>query len=543
MAGIFIKRNATLNRLNQRLKKSEAELAAIYQNAPLVMLLVDSKRQILKLNDLATAMAKRPDSESIGCRGGDVLHCVHANDVQEGCGFGEACQVCGIRNSVMETLETGENISRRDAGFSYQLPDGQQQVMNILVSTTFLEINNESHVLICFEDITEQKMLEKQLRQSQKMEAIGTLAGGIAHDFNNILSAILGYGEIAMEETKDGSLLQEDIGEILKAGHRASDLVQQILAFSRQREQEFMPLQIQFIVKEAVKMLQASLPSTISINVDIDASCPAVMADATQIHQIMLNLCTNAKQAMLTKGGELTIALHEQELPHPDFSLPEEAQGAYLLLMARDTGSGMDEQTLEKIFDPFFTTKRVGEGTGLGLAVVHGIVKSHHGFLLVESAPEQGTTFRIFLPLADDPSVSLQSEDGQHSEELSVGNKKLMLVDDEPHMVEFLSRMLKKKGCHVKSFSQSSAALSHWQEDPERYDLLISDVTMPEMTGVELAEEILAQRPGFPIILLTGYSEIIDKEQAEAIGVRDLLMKPIDTGKLLDRIQEVFDHG
>jgi len=542
MVGMCIMRNTSLNRYNRRLKKSEAELAALYQNAPLVMLLVDSQRRILKLNNLAREMTRQPDGETIGHLGGDALHCIHSTNDPEGCGFGEACEMCGIRNSIQETLETGKNISRREAKFVYQLPDSQQE-MNLLVSTTFLEVNSEPLVLVCLEDITEQKMLEQQLRTSHKMEAIGTLAGGIAHDFNNILSTILGYGEMAKEQIEEGTPLHEDINEIIRAGHRAADLVQQILAFSRQDEQELVPLQIQFILKETVKMLQATLPTTIAIKVNIDTTCPPVMADVTQIQQIILNLCTNAKHAMLDKGGELTLTLQTQTLPHPDFPLAKEAKGPYLLLMVHDTGFGMDEQTMGKIFDPFFTTKKIGEGTGLGLAVVHGIVEGHQGFLLVESTSGKGTTFRIFLPLAEDASATFQAKVVQPLEKVAVGSKNLMVVDDEPLIAKVVSRMLRKQGYHVKSFTESSAALSHWQKNPKLYDLLISDVTMPGMSGVELSEKILEQRADLPIILLTGYSETINKGQAEEIGIRHFFMKPINPDELLLAIREVLDNG
>ena len=801
LAGLGLRRNYTLKKLNLRLQNSEAELSSIYENAPLLMMLVDRDRRVVKLNAQAAGMAEQTDESYIGHRGGEVLHCVHADDSPKGCGFANACEDCGVRNAVLETLKTGKPIFRREAVFSSSHAE-DHSIMNLLVSTTLVTVQKEERVLICLEnvteqhkqqaalresenrwhfalegsgagvwdydiaaetiffsqqwkrmfgysndglsdrleewyerihpndrekalaeiekhlrgetsfyrneqrllchdgsykwvlalgkvishssenkplrfigthtditslketelllhdtqkiaklgswtwdtrsnkvtwsdelyrithrekqrftvsyenylalihpddkkqftamsaqaiekkqpyhfeyrlllpetnqekfiiergmvilgkngeaikligtvqDITEQKQaeltrqkIEKQLRQAQKMEAIGTLAGGIAHDFNNILSAILGYAEIALDETERGSLLEGDIKEIIQAGNRASSLVNQILACSRQLEQQFVPLQIQHIIKEAIKMLRASLPSTIQIHEQIETSCPPMLADPTQILQIILNLCTNAKQAMAKTGGELTIALHEQLLPHPDYLLPDEVKGPHLLLMVQDNGTGMDQETMEKIFDPFFTTKGVGEGTGLGLAVVHGIVKSHHGYLLVDSTPGVGTSFRIFFPLAKDTDTDSATAIQQTRTSIPGGKEHIMVVDDEPSVVEFINRKLSKNGYQVKSFTNSVEALIHFQENVDKYDLLISDVTMPEINGMELASRIFAQCPTFPIILMTGFSELTSTEQAKAAGIQSLLMKPIVGNDLLLLIREVFDNG
>ncbi len=396
------------------------------------------------------------------------------------------------------------------------------------------------HYVAVKRDISHEQELEMQLRQAQKMEAIGTLAGGIAHDFNNILAAILGYGEMAREQAEEGSILQQDIVEIIKAGSRAADLVQQILAFSRQAEQDFNPVQLQFIIKEAMKMLRASLPSTITIKEAIDTSCPPVLADPTQIHQIIVNLCTNAKQALQEQGGgQLNISLSQQILPQKNIALPSEVHGPYIELIVEDSGSGMDEKIMAKIFEPFFTTKEVGQGTGLGLSVVHGIVKSHHGHILAQSEPGQGTTFYIYLPV--DLEHSSITDEVEEMEPIPGGSERIMVVDDEEIVVDVLNRMLRKKGYEVTSFTSSSAAYAHWQENQQRYDLLITDMTMPEMTGVELSMKILAQQPEFPIILATGYSETIDEKQAKAIGINGYIMKPIIPSTLCALIHKVLD--
>ena len=388
-------------------------------------------------------------------------------------------------------------------------------------------------------DVTGQMQLEEQLRQAQKMEAIGTLAGGIAHDFNNILAPILGYSELALARISPSDPLAADLQQVITAAGRAKDLVQQILAFSRQAPQERKPFQPQLVVKEALKLLRASLPSTIEIREEIPAECGALLADPTQFHQIIMNLCTNAYHAMRETGGVLGVKLQKitiddnSRVPSVDL-----ARGDYVVLEISDTGCGMEHKTLAHIFDPYFTTKGKGEGTGLGLSVVHGIVKSYQGHITVYSEPGKGTRFHVYLPrIAEAPSLA----EADRSKTIPTGTERLLVVDDETVIITMLKVILQGLGYQVTSSSNSLEALALINQDPMAFDLLITDMTMPHLTGFELAHKALALRPDLPIILCTGFSDLINKEQAQALGIRAYLTKPVSTQELGQTVRKVLD--
>ena len=388
-------------------------------------------------------------------------------------------------------------------------------------------------------DITERKKLETQLRQSQKMEAIGTLAGGIAHDFNNILMAMLGYADMAKYDVPDDSTAGVSLKEVFKAGARAKDLVKQILAFSRQGEQERKPIQIHPVVKEALKLLRASLPSTIEIRQNIDTSCGTVVADPTQIHQVLMNLCTNAYHAMREKGGVLDVNLNVVEVDAVlARTYPDLREGSYIRLTVSDTGCGMDRATQERIFEPFYTTKAVGEGTGMGLATVHGIVTSHGGVITLYSELGKGSVFHVYLPRLEDEVAVEVSE----TEEIPIGKESILLVDDEEQLVHMEQQMLERLGYHVTSRVSSLEALEAFRAMPDKFDLVITDQTMPNLTGVELAEELMRIQPDIPIVLVTGFSEVITPEKAKQMGIRKYLMKPITIFELGKAIRQVLDH-
>lgn len=387
-------------------------------------------------------------------------------------------------------------------------------------------------------DLTERKNLEQQLRKAQKMEAIGTLAGGIAHDFNNILSAIIGNTELIRMLISEEDPLQSKTENILKASHRARDLIMQILAFSRQSEKELGPLRITNIVKETIKLLEASLPKTIEIRKDITKKNLTVMADPTQIHQIVMNLCTNAHHAMLETGGTLYISVKEESITSSINDPKKTKTGKWVRLDVSDTGSGIGNEIIDKIFDPYFTTKEKSQGTGLGLSVVHGIVTSLDGFIQVESNTVKGTTFSIFLPLMDRDEDEGRAENNGIIPEL--GKERILLVDDEPMILQANDEILKKLGYDVVSTENPEFALSMFENDPYAFDLVLTDMTMPKLTGENLARKVMAIRPDIPVILTTGYSELISPEKARGIGIKDFLMKPLTIDLLSSSIRRIL---
>ena len=387
-------------------------------------------------------------------------------------------------------------------------------------------------------DVTEKWKLEKRLAQAQKMEAIGTLSGGIAHDFNNILSAIIGYTELSLIDTPKGDPIQNNLKQVLKAGGRAKELVRQILTFSRPSANELHPIRVNLIVNEAVKLLRASLPSTIQIHHKIDSNL-TVLSDATNIHQILMNLCTNSSYAMQENGGILEVTLSDVNL---DSNFAEQHPGVkpgkFIKLTVSDTGCGMSPEVSSRIFDPFFTTKKVGQGTGMGLSVVHGIVKNHGGAITVDSLAGQGTTFSLFLPAAE--AVSITPED---SVQLMVtGTEHILLVDDEDFQADLGKRLLARLGYRVTARTDSLEALGLFRQKPDDFDLVITDMTMPAMTGDVLATKIISIRPDIPVIVCTGYSERIDKDIIKNIGIKELAMKPLAMKDIAEMIRRVLDE-
>jgi len=390
-------------------------------------------------------------------------------------------------------------------------------------------------------DVTELKVLEGQLRQAQKMEAIGTLAGGIAHDFNNILTPVLGYSEIIAGDLPADSPLVELARDILEAGKRARDLVKQILSFSRQSEQERNPIQVQLVVKEALKLLRSSLPTTIEIQQEIDPECSMVLADPTMIHQLVMNLCTNAYHAMREAGGVLGVTLAEVEIGADDYITELHLKpGLYLRLEVSDTGCGMPHHIVERIFEPYFTTKVKGEGTGLGLSVVHGIVTSLGGHVTVYSEPDKGTTFHVYLPAYQERKEKVET--AVTPTPLPRGHEHILVVDDEKVIADLMRQILETLGYRVTTCIDSRLALEQFEANPTGFDLVITDMTMPHLTGAELAQRLLAGRPKLPVILCTGFSEIINEEKARALGIRRLLMKPVLRDELARVLRQVFDH-
>ena len=368
------------------------------------------------------------------------------------------------------------------------------------------------------------------------MEAVGTLAGGIAHDFNNILSAIIGFSEMARDKTPEGWPARRHMERVFSAGLRGRELVKRILTFSRQAEQEKHPLKIATVVEETLKLLRASLPSTVKIRTHLQSEKGFVLADPTQIQQVVMNLCTNAAHAMQEKGGTLDIELGDHRVP-PSNGSEGMKPGLYVRLAVRDTGVGIPAGIMDKIFDPFFTTKKRGDGTGLGLSVVHGIVKQHNGHITAESVPGRGSTFTVYLPkIAEQPEVKTAGE-----EYIPTGRERILFIDDEEDLAAMGNEMLTDLGYQVFSRTEAREALALFRLDPSRFDLVITDQTMPEMTGKELVEEILTIRADTPIILCTGFSQVIDGDKAKAVGVRAFAMKPLTKREIARTIRDVLD--
>lgn len=389
------------------------------------------------------------------------------------------------------------------------------------------------------QDITEKKRLASLLTQAQKMEAIGTLAGGIAHDFNNILMPIIGYCEISLEAVPKDSRLHHNIEQILLSGNRAKELVKQILTFSRKTEQERRPVQVSLLVKETLKMLRSTLPSTIQIrpNIDTGAIYATTLADPAEIHQVLMNLCMNAAHAMREKGGVLSVTLKNATIdPVATGKLPDLAPGDYLRLTIADTGHGIDEEVRQRIFDPYFTTKGPSEGTGLGLAIVYGIITRLSGGIAVLSEPGQGTTFDVYFPT----TKTLQAPAVEALEPPPTGKGLVLVVDDEQPIVDMLGQMLGNLGYDVAERCSSSDALEAFRAHPDSFDLVITDITMPHMTGIDLAREILKIRADTPIILCTGFSEAVDENRTRPPGIKGLLMKPVALRDLAVTVNKIL---
>jgi PAS domain S-box-containing protein len=444
----------------------------------------------------------------------------------------------GFYRDLWNTIKRGEVWSGRLVNMK---KDGTLYEEEETISPVFDSEGRIANYVAVRRDITMQSVLEQRVRQAQKLEAIGTLAGGIAHDFNNVLAAILGYTQMAKEAAPSDSPVRADLDRVLSAAYRATDLVRQILTFSHKTAAERSPIKLQFVIKEALKFLRPSLPATIEIREDLDAGCPPVLADATQMHQVVMNLCTNAYHAMRERGGILGISLKPFDVGSDSAqSHPGLHEGSHVRITVSDTGHGMDKETVARIFEPFFTTKPPGEGTGLGLATVHGILAAHGAAITVYSEPSKGTTFCVYIPAIEE---GLTAESVSEEAPIPGGNERILVVDDEEPLASLTGRALRRFGYEVVTFTNSADAAAAFRAHPEFFDLVVTDQTMPRMTGEDLAQAVMSIRPGVPVILMTGFSDVMSREKAEQVGVRAFLLKPASTLQIAKLVREVLDQA
>jgi PAS domain S-box-containing protein len=521
--------NAVENKkTRQALQESEEHLRTVYETFPDSVTIINTEDgRCVDVNSAFSRLTGWTAEDVIGKTAADL-------DIWHNPKEREKLTASIAQNGKVENLEA-----------KFRLKDGS--VITALMSAVLIQLKNKPHILTITRDISDLKTAQKerehlktQLIQAQKMEAIGTLAGGIAHDFNNILGAIIGYTEMALYDTKKDSMEHYNIEQVLKAGHRAKDLVKQILAFSRKSDQDKKIISLTPIVEEALKLLRASLPTTIEIRKNIGPSLDAIFADPTQMHQVMMNLCTNSAHAMGDTGGILNVELHNVDLSLKKAAqYPELNPGPYVKLSISDTGHGMDLETIDRIFDPYFTTKEQDKGTGMGLAVVHGIIKGHGGGIRVQSKRGKGTRFDIFFPVMD---RQMESETAE-LKALPTGNEHILFIDDEETLIDLAESMLKKLGYRVETRTRPDEALEIFGAAPHKFDLVISDMTMPGMTGDSLASELMKIRSDIPIIICTGYSEKIDELRAKGLGIKGLMMKPFTIRSLSKTVRDALDQN
>ena len=438
------------------------------------------------------------------------------------------------RNRFIKHIQTSGEIQ----GLEMAIKAKDGSIFHTLMFAKVIRIAGNSFILTTFLDVTEQKRLKAELQQAHKMEAIGTLAGGIAHDFNNILGIILGNTELAIDDVPEWNPARYNLKEVISASLRAKDVIRQLLSFSRKTHLERKPVKVDAIITEALKLLRSSIHKNIEIRLNIPKEAQTILADPTQINQILINLSTNAVHAM-PDGGILEVNIKNTILDDDTAAqIPDLKPGPYVTLTVSDTGQGVNPKLKNRIFDPYFTTKEVGKGTGMGLSLVHGIVKSHEGAILVDSELGTGTTFSIFFPVVEEQAV-IETET---EEELPTGSERILLVDDEESIVYVGQNRLERLGYQVETRMNPVEALESFRTNPDQFDLIITDMTMPQMTGDQLVKEILKIRPDMPIILCTGFNENIDEEKAKEIGIRQYIEKPLERGDLAKLVRQVLDE-
>jgi PAS domain S-box-containing protein len=528
---LLLKSNEVLERAveerTRELRASEAQYKTLFESIRDIILVADLDRNIISANQAFTEVFGYSLEEVLGRRT-RMLYADHAQFDRLGGKLERAGRDPLLLMTIDYLKKSGETFPGETRIFGFKDTEGKTVGIMGIIRDVSDRIRAEE----------EKARLEAQLHQARKMEAIGTLSGGIAHDFNNILAIIIGNAELAQDDIPEGSSAHRFITEVVKGGLRARDVVRQLLTFSRKSRERKKPLVLSPIVKEALKLMRSTLPATIDIRQSIPDRLPAVEADATQIHQIMINLCSNAADAMAEEGGELDVRLEPVVLEAAEAAFDSDIlPGDYVRLTVADTGDGISTGDAERIFEPYFTTKPVDKGTGMGLAVVHGIVKGHGGGIRMRRRNGRGVAFEVFLPALERPAETEAASGGS----VVGGTERILFVDDEPAIAQMNRWRLEKLGYRVEIATDPVAALARFRSAPEGFDLVVTDMTMPKMTGDRLTRELLKIRPDLPVMLCTGYSDRISRETAAAYGIRKFVEKPVDVRDLAVFIREVLD--
>ena len=506
-------------RLNSRTSKSEAKYRQLVDNAHDLIVVVQD-RMVTFANPTAKRVLGYGEDELSRLSLAEVIHpCDHSE--------------------LFDTPVVTADSVDQPAYHTFRAVTKKGAVRWLQMNAVRIDWEERPAALCMIRDITESKEMETRLFQAEKMQAVGTLAGGVAHDFNNILAAILGYTELCKMKIGPKDQLHQNLDQILKAGRRAKDLVSQILTFSHQKDKDQKPIDLDHSLRDALKLIKATLPTSIEMRHNLGKVSGIVVADPSEIYQIMMNLCTNAAHAMQEKGGTIDIKLQRIDVGrHARGMLPKLEPGGYMRLTVVDTGRGMTPSTLQRIFEPYFSTKQQGEGTGLGLSMVHGIVQGLGGLINVDSKPGSGTTFEIYLPRLD---AQEQNDTMPMASDVIGGHERLLVVDDERVVLEMTKEMLTQLGYQVIGLSSSLEAIDTFKATPDAFDLIITDQTMPNMTGKQFASRALAVRPDIPIILCTGFSTAINEQSAMEMGIRVFVRKPILRSELATAVRQALD--
>ena len=518
LANAFNNMTESIKWREQEIKESEAKYRALFEESRDVIFITDTRDKFIDANHAAVELFGYSRDEIIG-RGLDTL-------------FLQPRELMNIKRFI------GHDRYVRDREVRLRKKDAAPLDCLLTLSIRKADSGEIMGYQGIIRDVTHQKTLETQLQQAQRMEAIGTLAGGIAHDFNNILSPIMLHSEMVMDDLSPDNHLQINMKEIYKAAERARELVKQILTFARKRAEEKIVIKSSLIVKEAMSFLRSTIPTTIDIRYVNNAEHDMVLADPTQLNRIVMNLCTNAAYAMREQGGILEVFLENEEVSHEKVNgLFIVRPGRYLKLTVRDSGTGISPDVIDRIFEPYFTTKKSGEGTGLGLSTIHGIVKNYGGYITVESEMEKGTSFYVYLPAINAGDIKTNEE----KLKIPGGSEHILIVDDEKSAVDSMRETLERLGYKITARTSSIEALESFINDPGAFDLVITDMTMPNMTGKDLVYELKISRPDIPIILCTGFSDQISGKNTKELGINAFIMKPIIRNEIAKTIRDVLD--